>query len=308
MDASGRGIGKVILLGEHAVVHGRPALVAGLSRGVTARVRPSSAEASRLIVPEWNLQAVAGDDTDLGRALAALLAADPDAARLPTLDFMAEPELPGGAGLGLSAAMGVALTRALDAHLGRERSTERLLEQVEAWERIFHLDPSGVDAAMAARGGMALYRRGEPLESIHTREPLWAVVAHSGEPGRTAETVRLVARQLERDPARVEGTFDAMASLVRNAHLALLAGEPRSLGRLLDLAQVLLSSLMVSTPRLETLCQAAREAGALGAKLTGGGGGGCMTALAEDREAASHIAEALRARGADPVFVASLGT
>ncbi len=307
MDAVGRGRGKVILLGEHAVVHGRPALVAGLPQGVTVRALPAPDAVTRLQVPAWDVDAPLDGPGELSRGLRALLRADPDAHALPPLRFVVEPELPAGAGLGLSAALGVALARALDARAGRERSSRSLLEQVDAWEKVFHSTPSGVDAAMAASGGLALFRRGQPLEPLEPAEPLWVAVGHSGEPGRTVETVRMVARQLEREPARVEGTFDALASLVRNARLALIGGESNALGRLLDLAQLLLASLMVSTPRLEELCRAARAAGALGAKLTGGGGGGCMLALADSSDEADRIAEALRREGASPVFVARLG-
>ena len=77
-------------------------------------------------------------------------------------------------------------------------------------------------------------------------------------------------------------SFDAIDSLVQNARLALEAGDHVGLGKLMDLNQVLLSGLMVSTEEIETLCSLARASGALGVKLTGSGGGGCVVALVEE--------------------------
>jgi mevalonate kinase len=126
---------------------------------------------------------------------------------------------------------------------------------------------------------------------------LHIVVGDSGEPSSTKRMVEEVARQHARAPERIDKSFDGMAALVHNGRIAIEAGDHAALGKLMDLNQALLSSLMVSTTALEEMCAAARHAGALGAKLTGGGGGGCMIALAEDDEGAGRIVEALRGLG-----------
>lgn len=299
------GRGKVILLGEHGVVYGRPALAASIERGVTAHASP--AEADRLHVSPWDVSVTPDPEGahPLSRAFHAVLACAPPVERAP-LAIHAQVELPGGAGLGCSAALGVAVLGAIQEHLGRTPSSDALAEGCAAWERVFHGNPSGIDAAMAAgTAAAAVYRRGEPLEPVRLGRPLCLVVGHSGEPGATAQTVAEVARQHAAASDRVEQVFDAMASLVRNGRLAVEAGDLRALGQLMDLNQGLLSALMVSTARLEDLCSAAREAGAFGAKLTGGGGGGCMVALVGDRDAAGPVLSALRTEGADP-FVAEI--
>ncbi|MFW6051137.1 MAG: mevalonate kinase [Myxococcota bacterium] len=297
------GRGKLILLGEHGVVYGRPALAASVARGVTATARP--ADGDRLEVRPWGVSVSpdAPSEAPLARAFRAALDLYEGESR-PPLHVDAEVALPGGAGLGCSAALGVAVIGAIDERLGRPRAPAALAEAAMAWERVFHGNPSGIDAAMAAgQAGIAVYRRGEPLEPVVPRTPPCLVVGHSGEPGSTAAMVAEVARQHARAPERMEQIFDAMASLVRNGRIALEAGDVRSLGRLMDLNQALLSSVLVSTSRLEELCVAARQAGALGAKLTGGGGGGCMIALVENESAAEPVLEALRKLDADP-FVA----
>lgn len=284
--------GKVILLGEHAVVYGHPAIAAGLDRGANATAARIEGD-SMLSISPWGVTIEPNTDhgaPPLARAFDALLATYDEP---PRVAVRADVEIPGGGGLGCSAALGVAILRAIDEALGLEREADRVIEASLAWERVFHGTPSGIDNAMAARGGLALFRKGDALVPLRARRPLVLVVGDSGEPGSTRAMVESVARQHERAPARLDRTFEGIASLVRNGRLAIEAGDVVELGKLMDLDQALLNTLLVSTARLEELCALARAAGALGAKLTGGGGGGCMIALAPDPEVAERISAAL---------------
>ncbi len=282
MDAFGGG--KVILLGEHSVVYGHPALAAGLGVGASARV--VRAPRDQLVVNPWDVTVSPDSAEPLGQALAAALSLYPE--RHP-VRVEADVAIPGGAGLGCSAALGVAVIAALDEHFGVDRTPSERGEVSLSWEQVFHGTPSGVDNTMAAVGGIALYRKGHPLEPIRARHPLCLVIAHSGEASSTKEVVSMVRRQHEKDTARIDELFEAIAVLVRNARLAVEGGDIKSVGQLMDMNQGLLSALMLSTESLERLCRSARAAGALGAKLTGAGGGGCMIALAPDLEAAEAI-------------------
>ena len=297
------GGGKVILLGEHSVVHGRPALAAGLSRGVHASAE--AAERDELVLPDWELRVSADPkgSESLERALDAILRCYDDTR--PRLRIRADVALPAGAGLGCSAALGVAVVGAIDEALGIERAASERGELALAWETIFHGNPSGVDNAMAASGGVALFRRGEPLEPVPIERPLTLVVANSGESASTKEMVDSVARYQRRCPEAAEKVFDAIAALVRNARLALMAGDLLAFGQLMDLNQGLLSSLLLSTERLENLCTLAREAGAHGAKLTGSGGGGCIIAITEPGEVAERVRDALEAES-EEAFVTTI--
>ena len=303
MDDRVFGCGKVILLGEHAVVHGTPALAAGIGRGVWANA--VEAERTSLAVTPWEVDVGPSDDDDLGRALAAVLDAHPRRP-LPPLRVEAEVELPAGAGVGCSAALGVAVIRALDRATGHVASDAEVAERALDWERVFHGNPSGVDNTMAAHGGVALYRKGQPLEPVPLKKPLTLVVGDSGEPSSTRAMVEGVARQRDRDPARFQTTLDAIASLVKNARLAIEAGDLYGLGQLMNLNHALLSSWMLSSSNLEEMCAAAREAGATGAKLTGAGGGGCMIALVESDDAAAGVIAAIEGTG-HRAFVAEVG-
>ena len=286
----GFGRGKVILLGEHAVVHGCPAIAVGIERGVAASARIAARDLLRL--SPWGLALEPNPEgaEPLERAFAAALALYPER---PRLEVSAEVELPAGAGLGCSAAIGVAGLDAIDDALGLERSRTELAEAALAWEKIFHGNPSGIDNAMSAVGGVALYRRGEPLEPLRSNKTLHLVVGYSGESSSTKEMVASVARQLEDEPTRVRKAFDGIEVLVRNAKLAIEAGDHVALGQLLDLNHGILSSLMLCTTKLDEMCRRARDAGALGAKMTGAGGGGCMFALAAKRDQALRLQEAL---------------
>lgn len=292
----GRASGKVILLGEHAVVYGVPALAASIERGVSAIA--TRAVLATLFVDGTEVPR----DHDLQRALRAVLS------RLdaPEIRIDLHLELPPGCGLGASAAMGVAVTRAvLDfmahplahplAQAACERSAPELrspsdadrtedsivLEAVDGWERVFHGNPSGVDAAAALGYGVLQYVKGQPPRPLVPDLPLILAICVADPPASTREMVESVARLQARRPEVVQRTLDGIHSLVRNAVLCIEAGDLTGLGSLMNYNQMLLSGLMLSTEGIEKACSAARDAGALGAKLTGAGGGGCVVALAD---------------------------
>ncbi|MCA9528672.1 MAG: mevalonate kinase [Myxococcales bacterium] len=302
----GFGFGKVILFGEHGVVYGHPAIAAALERGVHADASLTEGD-DRLEIAPWALtvRPEPGSDEPLERAYALVRARYADTRPVVV---RARVGIPAGAGLGCSAALGVAVIAALDELHGVARTGDERAAACLDWERVFHGNPSGVDNAVAACGGLVEFRRGAPIARVTVRTPITLVVGDTGEPASTKETVADVACQRGRAPARIDANFDAIAAIVHNARLALRTGALSDLGQLMDLNHTILASMMLSTERLERLRAAAKAAGALGSKLTGGGGGGCMIALAADTEGAARIEAAIAdAGGAAFVTRAGLG-
>lgn len=268
------GFGKIFLVGEHAVVHGEPALAAALSVGVAAEIvdGPPGVECAA-----WDLNVDCGDGSPVGEALGALtrtLGVTPRRVRL-------DAELPAGAGLGSSAAMAVAAGRALAAADGATPSAEELADAATASERVFHGNPSGVDHTVAIHGGLLRYVRGTPptFAPVDVGRAFRVVVAQVAPGANTGKMVAGVAAQRERLGEVGRGLHQLIGAVVSDAERAIRVGDLAGLGELMTVDHHLLGAIGVSTPALDRACHAARAAGALGAKLTGAGGGGCMIAL-----------------------------
>lgn len=304
--AAGRGRAKLILFGEHAVVWGEPAVAISLPVGAKAEARFSVAPHSQLRLKDGRrdkiLAAVdarppsaeASQDAALQAAFYALLGVfEPPSA----LDVQVDLEIPTGVGMGSSAALAVAAARAIAQLLERPDLVE---EAVWASERVFHGNPSGLDQQMAsARSGLYIWARQQPEETWAARPlkapPLTLAVCQAAPGASTAQMVELVAAKRAREPALVDQLHSFIGHISRTAHQALSQADWARAGELMDLNHGALVALGVSTLQLDLACHAARSAGALGAKLTGAGGGGCVVALTPD--GAGPVLEAWRQRG-----------
>jgi mevalonate kinase len=260
------------------------------ARGVSATARAGDGPVS-LEVPAWRYRVAASDGTLGGEALRALMEGLGVAPCGIVLE--AEAGIPDRAGLGSSAAVAAACARAIASLTGAAFGDDRLFAAVQASETVFHGNPSGLDAAMALFGGVVRYTRAKGATRLDAAGPQ-VVVASSGEKGRTGETVAAFARRLADEPIEGPRRLAAVGDLVERGIEALLRGDLAAFGRAMDEDQEHLSWFGVSTSRLDRICEVARRAGALGAKLTGGGGGGCAVALVApgDGAVARAIAEA----------------
>lgn len=283
MRFTGKGHGKFILMGEHAVVYGEPAIGMHLERGITV----SLGEPSRGS-PGKNLAHL--DDRGREAFVAAARAVGVDTA---CFRVTVASRLPVGQGLGSSAALSVAASRALLRAAGETFDDARVLDIAQVLEKVFHGTPSGIDATIALGKGPVFYRKGAPPEPVLVGAPIPVVVLLSGTSPSTKAMVERVRRRREEDGPGTDRILGDIGGLVREARELLRAGSLAGLGRAMDENHRLLERLGVSTDGLESLVAAARRAGALGAKLTGGGGGGAVISLAGDRHHAREIMKTL---------------
>ena len=193
-------------------------------------------------------------------------------------------DIPRGMGLGGSAAIAVSIIKALNKHFDLKLKNEEINRMAFESEKIAHGNPSGIDNTMATFGFPLIYRTGDkPLvESLNINDPFSLVIGFSKQEGLTATTVKKVRDLWKKNTNVFEKIFDEIDALVIQSIQAIQNNDFELLGQLMNLNHGLLNTLQVSTPELDRLIMIARESGALGAKLTGGGGGGAMIALCKD--------------------------
>lgn len=297
-EAIGAGHGKIILLGEHSVVYGRRAIAAPIPLAIQARIEDTSSGID-LIIPRWSIEQRldfnAKRPPSFTRSLARVLETLGLSGRGMRIEVF--PNVPRAMGLGGSAALAVAVLRALDEHFRLGLSDERINEMAFECEKVAHGTPSGLDNTLATYGQFMLFRSGEVQERqpIVVDEPLPMVIGMSGVESLTARTVARVREAWQRNPSLYERIFDEIDSLVGVALDALVKKDYETLGEAMNINQGLLNAMQVSSWELEELIHQARAHGAVGAKLTGGGGGGSIIALCPD--CAPQVARAIREAG-----------
>jgi hydroxymethylglutaryl-CoA reductase len=290
---TGVGYGKIILLGEHAVVYGRHAIACPLPLTMRAVVEDAK-KGMELIIPRWGIEYQLAKPPEQRRSFERAAGQIMDQLGLSDRGMRIEvfPDVPRGMGMGGSAALAVAIVRALDIHYQLGLSDEEVNQLAFQSEKIAHGNPSGIDNTLATYGAPLVFRMGTPplVEPLSIPEPLSIVVAMTRTEGLTAKTVQNVREARGRQPKLYEKIFDNIDSLALQAVSAIQENDLATLGELMNVCHGLLNALQVSTPEIERLIGIARRAGALGAKLTGGGGGGAIIALCDDNADAVQAA------------------
>ena len=294
----GVGYGKVILLGEHAVVNGRHAIAAPIPLAIKALVEDCD-EGIHLLIPRWGVEYRLASNPSERRSFERPAGVVLDQLGLSRRAMRIEvfPDVPRSMGLGGSAAMAVAIVRALDKHFRLGLSDEQVNRLAFESEKVAHGSPSGLDNTIACYGKAVVFRTGDPplIEPLNIREPIPAVIGMTGFEGLTAKTVGRVREAWQQDKKLYERIFDQIDALTLRGIQAIQDNDLPTLGQLMNICQGMLNALGVSTPELEKVCDIARENGALGAKLTGGGGGGSIIAICDgDTE---PVVSAIRAAG-----------
>lgn len=292
--------GKIILFGEHAVVYGHPALAVPVTQvQATVTVSSGSHPGVWIEAPDVGLSAELSSlqsDQPLAAAVHILLS-DLGIYSTPPLHIQVTSSIPLAAGLGSGAAVSVAIIRALSIYLARTLPDSRISALAYQVEKLHHGIPSGIDNTVVTYARPVFFVKGQSLQTFHPKTPFTLVIADTGIPAFTKESVNAVHRLWQTDPARWEQVFNEIGGIARLARAEIEHGTWKVLGYLMDRNHALLQQMNVSSTDLDHLVTVARDAGALGAKLSGGGRGGNMISLVDSRQAAA-VAQALQSAGA----------
>jgi mevalonate kinase len=297
----GSGYGKVIIFGEHFVVHGVPGIVSATDAKTDSEVKKTEKglvinderTGSKGYAEEKKLQQI----ESIQRMLTAMeMPADTG------MNIWIGGNLPGFSGLGASAASSVAIARAISEEFGLKLPDERINEVSYEAEKAYAGNPSGIDNTAATYGGLMWFRKnlkGGPdiVEKLAMKKPVEIIIGSTGKVANTKAMVEGVAERKKKHPAKYNPLFKRAEEIAAEGRKALEAGDLKKVGELMNENHTLLQGIEVSSKELDMLVDIARKQGAWGAKLTGGGGGGCMTALTPSKELQERVASAIEKAG-----------
>lgn len=298
--------GKVILFGEHAVVYGYPAIAVPVTE-VQAQACIEVGEAGQGIVvaaPQIRRRVLlhqAADDDPLARIVRLTLRACKEEGE-PDLTITVTSTVPIARGMGSGAAVSTAIVRALAQRLDRWLSSRAISDLVYQTEVLYHGTPSGIDNTVVAFEKPVYYVKDEGWEVFWVGTPFLLAVADTGVESSTKQVVGDLRKRYQSEPVRYTPLFDRIGEIAVQARSALEQGRAQTLGHLMDENHVLLQELGVSCPELDRLVVAAREGGALGAKMSGAGWGGNMIAVVTE-ETQGRVDMMLRLAGAGRVII-----
>jgi mevalonate kinase len=297
----GSGYGKVILFGEHFVVHGVPGIVSAIDSTTDAEVKKTGEsiavrderKTAKGYSEEKRLQQLESIDR--------ILKAMGIGPKTP-LSIWIGGTLPGFSGLGASAASSVAIARAIAEELGMNVPDKRINEVAYEAEKAYAGNPSGIDNTAATFGGLMWFQKNltygaNTIERISIRTPVEIVIGSTGKVANTKAMVSGVAERKMKNPQKYDPIFKQAETLAYKGRKALEAYDLKKMGELMNENHRLLQEIEVSSRELDLLVDIARKQGAFGAKLTGGGGGGCMVALTPTKERQERVAQAIEKEG-----------
>lgn len=306
-EGIGHSHAKAILMGEHSVVYGEPAIALPLKNidmTVTITARNDQQQLIHSRYYEGTLRDLAGSYEGIRQLIMRLLTQFN--ANDLGFDLTFSSKIPQERGMGSSAATSIAIIRAFYELFEVELDTKTLRHLANIEESITHGSPSGIDAATTSSDDPIFFIKNKELTPFKIDIPGYLVIADTGVMGQTGLAVSSVRRLFDEEPSSTRRLISNLGQAAIDAKQALQDGDLERLGTLMNKAHNHLHALGVSHPHLETLVKTALKNGALGAKLTGSGIGGSIIALAKDLQDAKRIAKALLAAGAKEYWISPL--
>lgn len=305
--ASGKAHGKIILIGEHAVVHNEPAIaIPFTSANIEVTLDQTIGESTMDSIYH------SGKISEAPLVISNLIQTFYEVchyfyASTDNFHITIKSGIPAERGMGSSAAVATALVRALFDYFEEDLSDDLLHQFVSISEKIAHGNPSGLDAKVVSSNEAIYFVKNQQAEFFQLDLPGYLVIADTGEEGETIKAVTDVGKLVEDRSSNGRRLVQELGALTDQAREYIESKNLKKLGLVLENAQTKLKQLTVSNEKLDVLIETARKNGALGAKLTGGGRGGCMIALVERAEEAQKLAESLLGAGATETWVHPLG-
>ncbi len=221
------------------------------------------------------------------------------------LYVLTESDFPPERGLGSSAASAGAIIRAILDYYGIDANQSQLFSLTQKAERVAHGRLSGLDAVATSSLLPVKYCNGL-FDYMNINMRAWIVLADSGLKGMTRVTVEDLRKKRDENPTFVNSLLQELGDIALSAEDDLLHGSSENVGIKMIRAHRILDKLGISTPLLNDLVDAAYSNGALGAKLTGGGGGGCVIAIADSEDCAYKVSDAFKSAGAKKTWIVDI--
>jgi len=303
-DHTSFGYGKIIIAGEHSVVHGTHAVASPITLKMKARAWPRKEDQDvHIMIPRWGVEQKLEFGADHKYSIYHSLEMILDSLNLRNKGLNLEifPEVPRAMGMGGSAALAVAIIRALNDQFNLALTDKEVQELSLKSEHIVHGGASGIDNTVSTYGNLIMFQKGEPpkMETITLKKSIPIVIGLSGVESMTAKMVARVRESQNKYPEWHQKIFEQMDELALASREAIENYDLERLGMIMNLNHGYLNVLRVSSPEVEELVEISRNNGALGAKLTGGGGGGAMIALCDSQKTQEKVKEAIRKSGYD---------